>query len=91
MTAQDEIRDAMQVGDFARAARRFEEHTRTVCSALRNGTAGAGAVEDTRALLEWCRMMALAWRAHLTGRLRMIQAQAYVANAYQDGPPTRRT
>lgn len=80
----------MQVGDFARAARRFEEHTQAVCDALHKGTAGAGAVEDTRTLLEWCRMMAVAWRAHLEARLRMIAAQAYVAHAYQDAPFSRR-
>ena len=91
MTAPDEIRNAMQVGDFVRAARRFEEHTRSVCAALRSGAADANAIEDTRTLLEWCRMAALAWRAHLAGRLRMIEAQAYVAHAYGEGPARRRS
>ncbi len=90
MTAPDEIRNAMQVGDFARAARCFAEHTRAVCDALRNGTAGAGAVEDTGTLLEWCRMMAIGWRAHLEARLRMIEAQAYVAHAYRERPAAHR-
>jgi hypothetical protein len=90
MTAQDKIRDAVVTGDFPRAALRFEEHTRSVCAALRTGTASAAEVEETRALLEWCRMMALAWRAHLAGRLRMIEVRAYVAHAYQSDPLTPR-
>jgi hypothetical protein len=84
MSAQDKIRDAVVAGDFPRAALRFEEHARSVCAALRSGAAGAAEVEDTRALLEWCRMMALAWRAHLAGRLRTVEAQVYVAHAYEE-------
>jgi len=86
MTPPDDIRDAVTAGDFPRAARAFEERVRVASVRLRAGEEGRAALEETRAVLDWCRLMALAWRNHVADRLRSLEAQAYVAREYRKGP-----
>ena len=83
MSLPDQIRQSVAAGHFTRASRQFEQHTGNLCAAIRAGACGSAAIEETRRLLDWCRVMALAHRAHLADRRRELQARAYVAGAYR--------
>ncbi len=81
MSLPQQIRRAIAAGDYARAARQFEEHVHSLRVAIRAGTCAAAAVEEARDLL----MMAQAARAHLRDRLQTLHNRAYVAGAYRGG------
>jgi hypothetical protein len=79
MSLPQQIRRSIAAGDYARAARQFEEHVHDLRVAIRAGTCAAAAVEEARDLLT----IAQASRAHLRERLQTLQSRAYIAGAYR--------
>ncbi len=79
------IRVAFSAGEFARARRLWSEWTGQTEVAIRNRSASADTLARMRALIDWARLVTLAFRARTSARLASLHAAA----AYSARPAPR--
>jgi len=81
MTLEEDIREAVAAGDFARASRQFDAYVR----GLREGRCTAAEMRRMDELVRWSCRTALAARAHLQEELRDMRSRAWVRGVYRAG------
>jgi hypothetical protein len=79
------IRAAFSAGEFARTRKLWSEWAGQTEAAIRNRSASAGTLARMRALVDWARLVTLAFRARTSARLASLHAAA----AYSAQPAPR--